>query len=148
MSAEALRHIDYKKIQRGWMIATVVSAGLGYYGIKEGFVEPPSDPVGVECSDLTTQAYRLETQLFNDGTLGSDGGLIVRYLEIRNPVDPRIPEWGALKNRRDRICAQAQRNYQSSFGGLIRGAGLLGAAVTLLGIQRVLELRRPRPQNG
>ena len=73
--------------------------------------------------------------------MGSDGGLIVRYLEIRNPDDPRLRTWGQLKNEKDKVCAEAQKHYQESPDAFVRMAALGGSIFSLFSIQQLLFFR-------
>lgn len=131
----------------GWTVATIVSAGLAAGGIY-GWSKEGENPLNQQCSHLGSQVSALETDLFQTGTLGSDGGLIIRYLEIRNPDDPRLRIWGQLKNEKDQVCAEAQKKYNDSFQPYFREAAIIGGAVTLLGITTFLSFKKRLGRKG
>lgn len=104
----------FKKVMLGSVAGAALSGAVGTWGIYNEWISPPPNPIKDRCAELTAKVYSLESHLFKSGTLGSDGGLVVRYLEIRNPSDPQLPVWGQLKNEKDQACTQAQQEYINS----------------------------------
>lgn len=141
MLVESLSREQLKSRVVGWTVATIVSAGLAAGGVY-GWSKEGENPLNQQCLRLSEQVSTLETDLLQSGTLGSDGGLLVRYLEIRNLDDPRLRIWGQLKNERDQVCADAQKKYNDLFQPYLRMATIMGGAVTLLGITTLLGFKR------
>ncbi len=133
---------EVRKRAIGWSIAALISAAAGVGGIYGWMQEERINPARKECSDLGVQVLSLETELFKNGTLGSDGGLLIRYLEVRNPDDPQLRPWGQLKNKRDRACAESQMQYTENYQGLNRAGAIVGIAGLLLSVRMALDFRR------
>lgn len=132
---------DPKKILIGWYIATSISAiatAAGFYGCSRQ-QETSQHQL---CQTLSTRVYSLEQALFDRGTLGSDGGLVIRYLEVRNPDDPNLREWGQMKNEMDKQCALASQENRQFLNEATRIVAMLGLAVTLLGTRQIPYFRR------
>ncbi|MBI2338669.1 hypothetical protein HYU95_05815 [Candidatus Daviesbacteria bacterium] len=140
MSLESLSGPEIRRRIVGWSVVTAAATTLTVMGIYDWMRQSDSS-LSQQCSALNAATYDLEKELFQDGTLGSDGGLIVRYLEVRKPDDSRLRDWGRLKNEKDRICAEDRRSDDQSFNFLARMGALGGGAFVLLGIQNILNFR-------
>ena len=147
MSAENPQFHDPRKVLRGAAAGTVLSIAALTAGIY-GWVKQEQHPVDERCDQLSSQAYNLERELFESGTLGSDGGLIFRYLEVRDPTDSRVKEWGQLKNEKDKACAVARELSNNPVNTLSRMGAIGGGVFALFGISVMRHQRnRIREQN-
>lgn len=146
MTIESISKEDVKTRAMGWAVATVLSTAVAAGGIY-GWIRQTETPLAQQCSDLRAQTLDLESQLFDEGVLGSDGGLIVRYLEVRKPDDARLRAWGELKNRRDKVCGEYTRQDRQSWDALTRIAAIGGAAFGLFSLQSSIFFNRRLRRN-
>ena len=141
MLVESLSSKQLKSRAVGWAVATAVSAALFTEGVY-GWSKEGEKPLSQQCQALESQVSGLGTDLLQSGTLGWNSGLIFRSLDIRNPDDPRLRTWGQLKNEKDRVCNELQREYINSFEPLVHMAAIVGGTFTLLGIKMFLDFKR------
>lgn len=133
--------VDPRRSFRRWALATAVAASVSIGGAAALFFLP-KEPDQHLCTALTIQSGVLERTLFEQGTLGSEGGLLIRTIEIRDPTDPRVAELGQLKNQRDRACALAKSEYDHSWKPSAMVAAIFGGTITLFGLMQIRDFRR------
>ncbi len=139
MNIESFSDKQIKKRIYGFSAAAVISAGVAAGGIY-GWVKQTENPLSQSCRALTSESLDLETKLFNEGTLGADGGLILnRYLEIRNPDDPRLKDLGQFKNQRDHVCADSRAADQASNAPWVRMGAIGGVVISIACLTNALS---------
>lgn len=119
---------DPAKWFRGFMIAAIISGGVGVYSIYDQYNRGQNPgPASLQYSRLYEEASALEGQLYKEGVLGAECGVFFcSGPEIRKQGDSRVDALGALKNARDQAAAQNIKEDEQSGGFLTRAGSILG----------------------
>lgn len=140
MRVESLHPMDPKKVLRGTAAGTVLSIAAMTSGIF-GWVRQDQSQINQECNSAIQSASHLSADLIHSGSLGVEG-LIFSHVEVRNPTDPKVTEWGRLQNEKDRVCAEARDYNNKPLNQLSRDSTIVGGVITLFGLSIINHQRK------
>jgi len=126
----------------GCRVVTIAGALAGVYGIIEG-IRYQNTPDYQNYQSFSTHVSDFESQLVGERVLArTPNGL---YIETRIPSDPRVAEWGRLKNELDVIDEQRRATLKESLeDGLKSKAAVWGTIFALFGLSAEFLRRTSR----